>query len=233
MGDNSGSVCSSGSSPQLCSNCNAAQSCTAGEFVEGGLCCGNYQHLTSFATQYVNLLSADSTVSVVKFGTTAGVISPQGSKEDATNAITTSAYTGGFTNSDDALYKCKRELANSENPVIVMITDGTPTACRKKNGGYKTISNSNCSDSRCNDCINGPPLDAAIAMANEAAAAGMSVVPVVINSISRSVEKIERLARCPNDDPSCDVNSYKNLQVNDIDQIDELLESLVLTTGCN
>jgi len=229
--DNSGSVCSSGSSPQLCYNCNANQSCKAGEQTFNSLCCGNYEHLTTFASNYIDNLG-EGTFSVVKFGTTANVISPQGTEEDAKTAIATSAYTGGYTNTDDAIYRCKNELAGKPNPVIVLITDGTPTACRKKGGGYKTISDSGCSSTSCNGCINGAPLDAAIAMADEASDANMSVVPVVINSISRSVEKIERLARCPKNDSGCNVNDYKGIQVDDIDEVDELLKDLVLSTGC-
>lgn len=228
--DNSGSICSEGS-PRLCSNCNPNEPCEAEGFVAGGLCCGNYQHLTTFATNYINNLGA-GTFSVVKFGTTASAVSPQGTAGDAKTAIATSAYTGGYTNTEDAIYQCKEQLTGQTNPVIVLVTDGTPTACRRKGGGYRTISNSNCSNSRCDDCINGAPQKAAEALANEAAQAGMSVVPVVIQSVSRNINQIEKFAKCPVGDSSCDVNAYKNLQVDDIDEIDSLLESLVLTTGC-
>lgn len=233
--DNSGSICSVGT-PKLCTNCNPNQPCTAGEggATGDGMCCGNYKEVATFSKNYINSLNGVGSVSVVKYGSTASVASPQGTAAAAVAAIDSEAYSGGYTNTEDAIYQCKNELQGTTNPVIVLVTDGTPTACRKKGGGYKTIFQGGCNTGNCNGCINGYPVDAATTLADEAASAGMSLVPVVINSVSSNVDALELLARCPTGaaGADCDVNDYKNLSVATIGDLDTLLEGLIMTTEC-
>lgn len=224
--DNSGSICTEGNNPKLCSDCDSNQPCESGGVATNvDLCCGNYEGVTTFAKNYVSSLNGLGTVSVVKYGSTASVISPQGSADDAETAIETSAYTGGYTNTEDAIKKCKKELKGTANPVIVLITDGTPTACNGDNR-FRTQWNHG------GECDNGPPADAAIALANKASRAGMSLVPVVINSVSKNVAQLSDLARCPVNDSNCDVESYKNLHVDNIENLGDVLDSLILSTGC-
>merc|ERR1711933_272106 len=131
------------------------------------------------------------------YGSTATVASPQGTAAEVVDAIDSQAYSGGYTNTEDAIFQCKNELQGTTNPVIVLVTDGTPTACRKKNGGYKTIFNGDCNEGNCPQCENGDPVAAATKLADDAASAGISLVPVVINSVSSNVDALELLARCP------------------------------------
>jgi hypothetical protein len=231
--DNSGSICSVGQ-PKLCEDCNPNQPCTAGDATGDGMCCGNYRDVATFSKNYINSLNGVGSVSVVKYGSTASVASAQGTAAAAINAIDTKAYSGGYTNTEDAIYQCKNELQGTTNPVIVLVTDGTPTACRRKNGGFKTIFNGDCNEGNCALCPNGDPVTAALTLANEAASAGMSLVPVVINSVSTAVDTLESLARCPTGaaGADCDVNDYKNLSVGTIGDLDTLLEGLIMTTEC-
>jgi len=157
----------------------------------------------------------------------------QGPASNVISSIQSSVYTGGYTNIEAALNTCKEQLQGASQPVIVLITDGTPTACSRADGTIRTIYEGSCSNSSCSGCTNGPPLVAAETLADQAAADGISVVPVIVSSVSRDIAQLESLARCPsNSNSNCNVDDYKNLNVSDIDEIGELLASLVKVTGC-
>merc|ERR1712176_335405 len=218
--DMSGSICSSGNKPELCLSCDQNGSCDAGGFVEGGMCCENNQAVANFASQYIDALDASSdsggTYSVVHFASNANVASGQG---NAKNAISTTAYTGGYTNIEDAIDKCMGELRGKDNPAIVLISDGTPTACTTANGSYKTRWQPNCSKDTCADCPNGGAETAATTLADNASAAGMSIIPVVISSVSTTQTFLESLAKCPADSRDCVVENYKGLQVDSVESL--------------
>jgi len=234
--DMSGSICSSGNNPELCLSCDQNGSCDAGGFVEGGMCCENNQAVANFASQYIDALDASSdsggTYSVVHFASNANVASGQGNANNAKDAISTTAYTGGYTNIEDAIDKCMGELRGKENPAIVLISDGTPTACTTANGSYKTRFQPTCSKDECADCPNGGAETAATTLADNASAAGMSLIPVVISSVSTTQNFLESLAKCPADSRDCVVENYKGLQVDSVESLNAVLEPLIQVTAC-
>merc|ERR1711924_244123 len=135
----------------------------------------------TYATDVISSTTFIDTVSAVKYGSTASVISPQGSPADTIAAIESSPYTGGYTNTEAALTECKNQLAGKDHPYIILITDGTPTAC---NGGsdFKTSvggRDRDCVLGDCPGCPNGDPQVAAISLADQSAAEGITIIPVV------------------------------------------------------
>jgi len=233
--DNSGSVCTTpGQSAQVCDTCNRNQ-CAAGGRTNNGLCCGNYRTLTDFATSYVDMLPTDSIFSVLKFGDDANVIAPYGtSSDEAKTIIASSRYTGGYTHTEDAILKCVRELEDSTNPVIVLLTDGTPTVCNKQNGrGTVKMYTNGCGSSTCNKCNGGSFHAAASRAADTASNNGISIIPAIISSVATDVGQIEELARCPANSDSCNVDDYKGLNVNNLDELDQILQDLVTVTECS
>ena len=202
----------------------------------GASCCGDYRVVQDFATKYIQSLDAHGTVSVVQFADRAKLIASPGDAESAISQIASEPYTGGFTNTEEAIELCAKQVKNLDNPVVVLITDGTPTACTTAwNRNRKHIFMSDCSDNRCDDCFHGPPRDAAENRADWAAGEGVTVVPVVVSSVSEDTEFLEDLARCPEDDsnPNCDVDNFKDkLHVENTQDIDNVLLSLTQLTGC-
>ena len=234
--DNSGSICTNpGLSQQLCDTCNGDQCQAGGGLASDGLCCGNYESIANFASAYVSTLPSETTFAIVKYGSAASVISPFGaSAADATQAIATSPYTGGYTHTEDAILKCVEELKGSENPVIVLITDGTPTACNNlSTDGVSTKGQKGCKGNQCDKCIGGSFAAAANSAATLASNQGATLVPIIISSVATDIKQLEGLARCPaNNDDSCNVDDYKGLNVESLDQLDQILDALVLTTEC-
>ena len=124
------------------------------------------------------------------------------------------------------------ELRGKDNPAIVLISDGTPTACTTANGSYKTRWQPNCSKDTCADCPNGGAETAATTLADNASAAGMSIIPVVISSVSTTQNFLESLAKCPADSRDCVVENYKGLQVDSVESLNAVLEPLIQVTAC-
>merc|ERR1712176_507780 len=145
---------------------------------------------------------------------------------------------GGYTNTEDAITKCTTELEGSDNPVMVIITDGTPTACRH-NSGYNTEKdtiNYECSNLGSYDLDKKNFQRVAYHQADKAADKGITIVPVIINSVSSNVNILEKLARCPENTSwrnkyTCG-DKYKDLEVGDIDELELILDNLVKSTGC-
>jgi len=238
--DNSGSICSEGT-PRLCEDCNSNTCRANGNSLTSGHCCRNYDTLTEFATKYINGLPSSefTTFSIVKFATSASLIgSTAVSAETAIAEIENSPYTGGWTNTQDAIDKCRKALKGKKNPMMVLLTDGTPTACKTDEGKTKHAgqSRNGCSRESCPACRGEADThqEAAELAADLAAREGISLVPVIISSVEESKEQLEKLARCPaNSDPnSCDVGDYKNLSVNKLEELDQVLGKLIATTGC-
>ena len=150
--------------------------------------------------------------------------SGQGSPADTIAAIETSPYTGGYTNTEAALTECKNLLAESEHPYIILITDGTPTACNG-GSGFKTSVGSrdrDCVLGDCPGCPNGDPQVAAISLADQSAAEGITIIPVVASSVSSDIAFLEDLARCPVGPTNCVVEDLKGIQVDSVGDIGEL-----------
>ena len=88
--------------------------------------------ITQFATEATQKGAAQTQFSVVSFATDATIRATLTSANDATSVIDGLAYTGGWTNTEDALQKCQDTLPNTDpttKNVILLFTDGTPTKC--------------------------------------------------------------------------------------------------------
>jgi len=223
-------------SNQRCEAC-PNPDCSAGGRTSwpNGSCCGNYETVSNFATSFVKELANGATAAVVQFGHDATLSYATGSTTGAINAINNSPYTGGYTHTEAAIDMCVGQLKGSQNPVIVLITDGSPTACKKNDGNNINTGNSNCDKTNCNACKHGNNAQkAAEHAANEAAKNNMSLIPVVISSVKTDKDNNYALARCPeNPTTPCNVNDYKGLHVGKIEDVDQILDQLVLTTnGC-
>lgn len=75
-------------------------------------------------------------------------------------------------------------------------------------------------------------------MADDAKNKGMRLVPVVIQTVNTGdkwlsdKEWLSNLARCPKDDDKCDVGEYKDLQVDNVGDVGDILGSLIRMTEC-
>lgn len=236
--DNSGSICSI-DKPRLCTDCSGGKNCKAGGVTEDSSCCVNNKKLEEFAINYIQSLDGEGTFSVVQYATEASTIAEQGDSNAAITAINDSQYTGGYTNTEAAIFECIQQLDNVDNPVspvIILITDGVPTACRPKSADKESVICNN--DAKCSECKNNSAKNGAVKMANAAKNRGMSLVPVVIQTVNtgdqwlKDKEWLSNLARCPNDDDKCDVGEYKDLKVDNVDDVGNILGSLIRMTEC-
>ena len=130
----------------------------------------------------------------MKFGTTAEVIkNVTNDLTEFTSGLQTSGYLGGFTNTEQGILECVELLKGAKNPAIVVLTDGTPTACGSGDPP-------DCRDtSACGPCLNSTANQqlGAIEAANVAYNNGIDLIPVAIrDSISREIPNVEALARC-------------------------------------
>jgi len=255
--DNSGSICTNlDLSPKQCLGCKeggSSDQCQANGEADGTLCCGNYETLTTFASNYITKLDElypeKTSFGVVKYATTAMEVVDDAAAHRAIHEITKgewSQYTGGFTNTQDAIHKCIELLADSkfEKKSIVLLTDGTPTACQDEN--EKTIkvtdrsSDGYCSGESCPTCRKAKNYNeahkvmqaAAVNAADLAAEQGMSLIPVIVTSVDDNRDKLEELARCPEGSETCSVESFKGLNVGSLDEIHDILKDLVVATAC-
>ena len=86
--------------------------------------------VTGFIEQLeLQLLDGDELqVSVVEYGTEGILTSGLTTPDLATTAVNGIAYSGGYTNLEQAIDECKKTLVGSPAPVTVIIGDGNPTA---------------------------------------------------------------------------------------------------------
>jgi hypothetical protein len=96
--DQSGSICCP--SPNLCQNC-------------GGSCCDNYRSAINFITAAVNGIEnvTNGTYGFVTFATNATTVRNLTTSTDVINAVTTTPYTGGFSNTEAGFQRCQSVLA--------------------------------------------------------------------------------------------------------------------------
>jgi hypothetical protein len=149
----------------------------------------------------------------------------------ANNAINGYDYTGQWTNTEAAIGNCHAQLLNQPNPIIVLITDGVPTACFKNNGSiYRTTSTTG------TGCANSKTTQQAAENAATAAVTnGISIIPVAISSTQSTIDAVNDFARCvdqavPADEP-CEAN--QNISVGDYVDLSDIIEKLLGTITCN
>uniref|UniRef100_A0A7S2YG23 VWFA domain-containing protein n=1 Tax=Entomoneis paludosa TaxID=265537 RepID=A0A7S2YG23_9STRA len=205
--DLSGSICSPADQIQLCTDC--FYTCHDSRYsVEK--CCSNLNNQMKFSRKFIGATGnfvGDSPrrFSVVSFATDATVVMPLDTGNKATKAINAIPYSGGWTNTGDAIHACQDTLVNSDSvKVMVLLTDGTPTRGdpNKGNGGHQEHK------------------DYATAEANAAKAAGTTIVPVVINSGSSDFSYLGTLGS----DPEGEMLTVKNFN-----SFDVILNSLLKT----
>ena len=110
--------------------------------------------------------------------------------------------------------------------MIVLITDGFPTACKDANDNTITGKGGlNCK-------VGENAQEAAMAMADTAANDGITVVPVIVTSSASDSDKLHALARCPAeaDVQDCDDQDFYGLEVSTIEQLPDILDDLVQQT---
>jgi len=178
--DISGSVCSVGNDIQGCDSCNCRDSSNMYE-VNGvdneDLCCDNFVYERDFATNLVNQANAlddEQRFSIVSFATESSFRVPNGAAglADAASATTylnnNFVYSGGWTNTGDAIAQCHASLAQSSRlgKVMVLLTDGQPTR------GDDRYSNGAKQEHR----------DFAATKADAAKNDGVTLIPVIVNT---------------------------------------------------
>jgi hypothetical protein len=124
--------------------------------------------IAQFAQKATQNGATQTQFSVVSFATKATERTGLTTAANAASAVDSLTYTGGWTNTEEALQKCQATLPNTDpttKNVILLFTDGTPTKCTEtsstdghQNGAYRCTqtgcacsSNSDC-PGRHNDC---------------------------------------------------------------------------------
>jgi hypothetical protein len=127
--DQSGSICS-------------------GTTCSGLLCCSNYVASAQFVIETVKGVQnvTNGTYGFVKFATNGVIVTSLTSPANVTSLVNTTAYSGGWTNTAQAFSQCQTVLGNDGTRILVMLTDGNPTAC---NGATNCSSTCPSSGSTC------------------------------------------------------------------------------------
>eukprot|EP00522_Entomoneis_paludosa_P002711 CAMPEP_0172473096 /NCGR_PEP_ID=MMETSP1065-20121228/68676_1 /TAXON_ID=265537 /ORGANISM="Amphiprora paludosa, Strain CCMP125" /LENGTH=1381 /DNA_ID=CAMNT_0013231265 /DNA_START=638 /DNA_END=4783 /DNA_ORIENTATION=+ len=167
--DRSGSVCSPIDDVQGCSGCSPSADChTPG--LTTSQCCSNWVDNVDFAKGVIDLVAdgRPDQFSVVSFAGESSIETPSGrvSADVAKAELGGIGYTGGWTITGQAIADCKATLAGSTNdPIIVLVTDGTPTRGGGGSDGSYQIHK-----------------DWAKQKADAAKAAGIQIIPVMVNT---------------------------------------------------
>ena len=130
----SGSICSPSTGPaQSCqfnngTGCNDA--CYQSAYTRN-ICCNNFNLTVDFVRGFITQADAIATTQqfgLVTFADVAqNLFSPIGTGANALNALNGIDYSGGFTNTAGGITFCNTQLPDNPTPVIILLTDGTPT----------------------------------------------------------------------------------------------------------
>jgi hypothetical protein len=168
--DQSGSICSDVNPCTTCTadRCPAEQPPLPG-FAKTGdnTCCKNNADAGLFAEAFINATSnefnGNVNVGFVSFATESFIQTVLTTAAGAITSIQNTVYTGGYTNTAAGIDSCRDVLraGTSTKKILVLITDGIPTACTAGvDGCTKTCFGG--------DCPNGMPEDAADRQATDA-----------------------------------------------------------------
>ena len=115
-------------------------------------------------------------------------------------------YTGGWTNTEQAIAKCTETLKTSTAEVkyIALITDGAPTT----KGEFATGRGSGCNAN--GGPVGSPCRDAAVVAADAAELADINIATVLVSTVSATGSFLEDLASSP--DLYFPALSFGNLQ---------------------
>jgi len=159
----------------------------------------------SFVQNVANdLPQPNSNYAAIKFGSDVEEISDVTSDITAfKESLTTAKYKGGYTNTEQAILRCTELLEDQPNPVILLVTDGTPTTCRR---GWQCKG-------------------AAENAADRAFGQDVEIVPIIINSVSTDIKQIAKFARCRN--PPC-----PSVDITDIGGLNEIIGEVIEAATC-
>ena len=131
--------------------------------------------------------------SVVEFATQAVITSGLTDDVAAKAAVSGISYTGGWTNTEQAIRNCTETLKDStaDEKSIVLLTDGAPTTF----GEFATDRAPGCD-------ANGGPKDspcreAAVTAADEAKALGINIATVLVSTVSTDGDFLEKNISSP------------------------------------
>jgi len=213
--DESGSVCTSkGSpSPQLClggvlpdpivPDCFSTSDCcdyTGSPTLVGPVECPLFNNETKdFATDFIDELTAaigtgnTAQYSVVEFATRAKITSGLVNSTTAKAAVSGIDYTGGWTNTEQAIRNCTETLKGStaDTKFMLLLTDGSPTAI----GEFATGRADGCDAD--GGPKNSPCREAAVVAADEAKAADIQIATVLVSTVSTDGDFLEKNISSP------------------------------------
>jgi hypothetical protein len=204
--DQSGSICGTNN---LCNNC--PDECR--NIDDSPLCCSNYDAAVNFAQGFVNGVDSktDGEFGFVRFASTGTTLTGLTSAVTVNGLLTSTAYTGGWTNTEAGIRLCTTVLdgGNSSKRILVLLTDGNPTACTSTPGSCP-----------CTNC-NAAATDEADAAATEARNKNYVVLPVGVGT-GISTENLQTWAGTGN----------TILTVDDFDDLDTILDELIDEVLC-
>ena len=151
-----------------------------------------------FATFLIGNLTASPEIGearfgIVEFATNSEVTSALTTPVNAINAVNGIVYTGGWTNTEQAIRNCTETLKDStaDEIITVLLTDGAPTTF----GEFATGRAPGCeADGGPKDS---PCREAAVTAADEAKAAGISLATVLVSTVSASGSFLEKNISSP------------------------------------
>jgi hypothetical protein len=118
------------------------------------ICCRNYEIVNNFSKDFTSEAAAAAGVpgvpapkfALVRFATDATTLAGLGLSSGVITALNNVDYTGGFTNTGEAIETCRSQLTNSiaARKVILLITDGTPTVDADGDTCSGTSTSNNC-----------------------------------------------------------------------------------------
>ena len=153
-----------------------------------------------FATFLIGNLTASPEIGearfgIVEFATNSEVTSPLTTPVNAKAAIDGIVYTGGWTNTEQAIRNCTATLkapgSMADLKVMLLLTDGAPTTF----GEFATGRADGCDAD--GGPVGSPCRDAAVVAADEAKAAGISLATVLVSTVSASGSFLEKNISSP------------------------------------
>ncbi|EJK53651.1 hypothetical protein THAOC_26866 [Thalassiosira oceanica] len=202
--DMSGSVCSK-YDPTTCDNsCTPFDQCR--DFtVDVGTCCENFRSIQDFTIDMVTALdrfNGEKSYSIVQFASSGSLVqSSSGDKLSTIDSVNGLVYTGGFTNHDQAILRCREALSGTpadRNKYMLVITDGVSTRPSQN------------------------PVDSAIASANLAKGDGINIIPVFITTTSSGQEALDFMSTISSNGMVFSVTNFESLETLEQELVEEV-----------
>lgn len=186
--DMSGSVCNGGVF-DFCFSCET-DICNKGGF-DQNVCCPNFNEIIQFSTSIVSALDhlpMNQAFSLVQFSDDAQLLSSSTTARNAKADLLGLSYTGGRTNTYDALLKCQSSFISPDSKnFVIIITDGVPSLPFPD------------------------PRDNAIAQAESMKILGTTIIPVFIETADSFGRGQEFMSQISSDGNVLDVTAFDDL----------------------